>query len=341
MIRGLMAAPTHPAEVRRVNTRYHDLAASGYDSKWGIDYSRVGQEQVVGKLHRALGRRPPRFGRALEIGAGTGYFTLNLLRAGVIEEAVATDISPRMLAVLEASASELGITVGTACADASSLPFPDRSFDLVFGHAVLHHLPDLDAAFAEIARVLRPGGTVAFCGEPSRYGDRLAAVPKRAALLAAPAWRRLLRAPAALGADHRRPAVDAGNAAGHNGATSEVGATLEGVGEARGYGDMTEEQVLEWLVDVHAFAPGDLARHARRAGFEAVRVSGQELTAGWFGWVNRTLEGSAEPGALPRLWYLWAHRGYLALQRVDRALLEPRLPAAAFYNLLLSARRPA
>ena len=43
--------------------------------------------------------------------------------------------------------------------------------------------------------MLRPGGMVAFCGEPSRYGDRLAAVPKRAALIAAPAWRRLLRAP--------------------------------------------------------------------------------------------------------------------------------------------------
>jgi SAM-dependent methyltransferase len=319
MIPGLMAASASPAEVRRANTRYHDLAASGYDTKWGINYGRVGQEQVVGKLHRALGRRPTHFGRALEIGAGTGYFTLNLLRAGIIGEAVATDISPRMLSVLEASADELGLSVGTACADATSLPFPDRSFDLVFGHAVLHHLPDLEAAFAEIARVLRPGATVAFCGEPSRYGDRLAAVPKRAALLAAPAWRRLLRAASSDG----------------------VGSTAEHDGGAPPPGEMSEEQVLEWLVDVHAFTPRDLARQARRAGFENVRVSGQELTAGWFGWVNRTLEGSAEPGVLPRLWYLWAHYGYLALQRVDRALLEPRLPAAAFYNLLISARRPA
>ena len=44
---------------------------------------------------------------------------------------------------------------------------------------------------------------------------------------------------------------------------------------------------------------------------------------------------------LPWFWYRWAYRGYLALQRLDRALLEPLLPATVFYNLLLSARKPA
>src|SRR5204862_217097 len=83
-----------------------------------------------------------------------------------------------------------GLRVETARCDAQELPFPDDSFDLVFGHAVLHHLPDLDVAFREFRRVLKPGGRVAFCGEPSEYGDRLAAVPKLAALRLAPAWRR-------------------------------------------------------------------------------------------------------------------------------------------------------
>ena len=85
-----------------------------------------------------------------------------------------------------------GLDRGT---DAERLPFADGSFDLVFGHAVLHHIPDLERAFSELHRVLRPGGAIAFCGEPSRHGDRLAALPKRTGQLLAPAWR------AAVGAD--------------------------------------------------------------------------------------------------------------------------------------------
>ena len=96
--------------IRDANVRYHDLAAEHYDAKWGIDYGEVGQAQVLGKLRKALGHEPRRYDRALEIGAGTGYFTLNLLRAGVIAEAVATDISPGMLERARGlRASELGL----------------------------------------------------------------------------------------------------------------------------------------------------------------------------------------------------------------------------------------
>ncbi len=294
--------------IKDVNVRYHDVAAGDYDVKWGIDYEDKGRRQVVGKLQKALGHEAPRFGRSLEIGAGTGYFSLNLLRAGVIERAVATDISQGMLDELCTSAGRLGLHVETARCEADSLPFDDHSFDLVLGHAVLHHLPDLDAAFAEFRRVLRPGGTVVFCGEPSRYGNRLAEVPKRVAMSAAPLWRRAMRAAARTGGAEERSAV---------------------------------EHALEFSVDVHAFTPVELEGPLRRAGFETVRVSGEELAASWFGWLNRTLESTAEPLGLPRLWYQYAYRGYLALQRLDRALLEPRLPPTLFYNLLVSARAPA
>ena len=340
-----MAAPTTSAEVKRANVRYHDLAADAYDEKWGISYGALGQAQVVAKLERALGGRAPRFGRGLEIGAGTGYFGLNLLRGGVVDELVATDISPGMLTTLERSAAELGLAVRTVPTEASNLPFPDESFDLVFGHAVLHHLPDLDRAFAELERVLRPGGALAFCGEPSRYGDRLAAIPKRAAVIAAPLWRRAMRVPPRGGgppsngapAGEDAPGVDLGS----GDATDDGAHAISGVQEANGAGrNEDDERFLEWVVDVHAFSPADLERHARAAGLERVRVSGEELAASWFGWINRTLEGSAAHGELPRLWYRFAQHGYLALQRVDRALLEPRLPAALFYNLLLSARKP-
>ena len=301
--------PRSADRIRTANVRYHDLAAQHYDSKWGINYGDVGRTQVMGKLRKALGREPGVFERGLEIGAGTGYFTLNLMLAGALREAVATDISPGMLSTLSGSAADLGLAIETDVCEASALPFDDGSFDLVFGHAVLHHLPDLPGAFREFRRVLRPGGMIAFCGEPSRHGDRISALPKRGAMAVAPLWR-----------------------------------TLMGASERRSNGDgagPSEEDRLEGIVDVHAFTPGELTSHTRAAGFEDVRVRGEELAASLFGWANRTLEATAEPAEVPWAWRMYAYRGYLLLQRLDRSLLEPRLPAALFYNLLISARAPS
>ena len=153
--------------------------------------------------------------------------------------------------------------------------------------------------------MLRPGGTLAFCGEPSRYGDLLAAVPKRGAALVAPLWRRVVGASARRGDPAER----------------------------------SDGHELEPAVDVHPFRPDRLAALLRDTGFGDVRIRGEELLANAYGWTVRTLEGSAEPEEVPVRWRELAFRGYVALQGVDTALLEPRLPAALFYNLVLSARR--
>ncbi len=269
-------------------------------------YGEVGQGQVLGKVRKLVPATPGAYGDALEIGAGTGYFALNMLQAGVIRTATCTDISEGMLTSLRANADRLGVDVRTVACDAEALPFEDASFDLVMGHAVLHHLPDLDQAFREFRRVLRPGGTVFFAGEPSRVGDRIASYPKRWAWKASPVWRR------AIGA---RKAPE-----GH----SDGGA---------------ENHTLEHVVDVHAFVPDDLARRARDAGLHDVTVRGEELLANWFGWTNRVLESSAVDEDIPMAWRQYAFRGYLAFQQVDRRLLEPRLPARLFYNLMLSATK--
>jgi hypothetical protein len=97
---------------------------------------------------------------------------------------------------------------------------------------------------------------------------------------------------------------------------------------------------LESEVDVHAFAPGDLDRALRDAGYADVRVRGEELLANVYGWWLRSLEASADPDEVPDGWRLFAFRSYIALQRADATLLEPRLPASLFYNLILSARKP-
>jgi ubiquinone/menaquinone biosynthesis C-methylase UbiE len=304
------ASPTAtPDHIKDVNTRYHDAAADEYDAKWGIDFGATGQEQVRQKLAKALGGYIDErgFGDGLEIGSGTGYFSLNLVQLGVVERLTATDISPGMLQRLGATAEALGLSAETVATEAEELPFEDESFDIVFGHAVLHHIPDLERAFFEFLRVLRPGGAVAFAGEPSRYGDRLAALPKRAGLIAAPAWRR------AIGA-RRRLVAEAEQSHGH---------------------------ALESEVDVHAFAPADLRRLMRSSGFERTHVGGEELLANAWGWGLRTVEASAEPESVSWKWRNFAFRSYIALQKVDTRVLEPHLPAELFYNLLVSGRKPA
>jgi ubiquinone/menaquinone biosynthesis C-methylase UbiE len=306
-----MQAVRSDEQIRDVNTRYHDVAASSYDAKWGIDFGATGQGQVLGKVRKLLGAEfDEPFQRAIEIGSGTGYFGLNLVRAGLISDLVCTDISVGMVTALNQNVERLGLAhVRATRADGESLPFGDDSFDLVLGHAVLHHLPDLDRAFAEFYRVLRPGGRILFAGEPSRIGDRLARVPKRMALLFAPAWRRLLHArPAA------RAAPDRGSPGHH-------------------------DHELESQVDIHAFAPAELERLATAAGFSDTIVRGEELVANWFGWFNRGLEASAVQDDVPMWWRRYAFRGYLRLQKLDQRALEPRLPSALFYSLLLTARK--
>ena len=78
----------------------------------------------------------------------------------MVGEATCTDISPGMVTTLSRNAQRLGLEVRAARADAEALPFADSSFDLVLGHAVLHHLPNLRRAFTEFHRVLRPGGVL-------------------------------------------------------------------------------------------------------------------------------------------------------------------------------------
>jgi ubiquinone/menaquinone biosynthesis C-methylase UbiE len=304
---GSAAAEPEVAErIRDLNTRYHDGAAAQYDAKWGIDWGEVGADQVRQKLEKLLGRPLPTFGRSLEIGAGTGYFTLHMLKAGIVREAVATDISPGMIAALEKNAAQQGLQVEALVADAERLPFEDESFDLVLGHAVLHHIPDLARAFSEFHRVLRPGGVILFAGEPSRTGDRVAIVPKKAADRVAPLWRRAIKA---------RPAEH-----GHD----DGGA---------------ENHALESQVDVHAFVPAELRAPIAAAGFDAVDVRGEELAANWFGWFNRGLEASANDADVPWGWKMYAFKGYLFFQKVDRRLLEGRLPAGIFYNLMVTAKK--
>jgi SAM-dependent methyltransferase len=89
--------------------------------------------------------------RILEVGCGWGELAEWLARE-TRAEVVATDLSPRMVEL----ARERG--VDARLADVQDLPFGDGEFDVVVAAWMLYHVPDLDRALSQLARVLRPGG---------------------------------------------------------------------------------------------------------------------------------------------------------------------------------------
>jgi SAM-dependent methyltransferase len=111
-----------------------------------------------GRLRQALG--PVAGARVLEIGPGTGYYSLAV--AGWIGGGGRLDIfdlQQEMLDVTMRRARERGIdNVVATQGDARSLPYDDISFDAALLVTVLGEIPDQDAALRELARVLRPGG---------------------------------------------------------------------------------------------------------------------------------------------------------------------------------------
>ena len=99
-------------------------------------------------------------GRVLEIGAGTGFNVRHY--PADVEEIVITEPGEALLRRAERRAASGGRNVTSLSAPAERLPFEDASFDTVVSSFVLQLVPSRTAALAELRRVLRPGGTLAY-----------------------------------------------------------------------------------------------------------------------------------------------------------------------------------
>ncbi len=97
-------------------------------------------------------------GEGLEIGAGSGAMTAQLLTLYPRFRMVATDYDTELVSTAEQVLAGFGKRASVQRADAAQLPFQDGRFDLVLSAAMLHHVIEWDKALAEAVRVLRPGG---------------------------------------------------------------------------------------------------------------------------------------------------------------------------------------
>jgi ubiquinone/menaquinone biosynthesis C-methylase UbiE len=314
------ATPAHATEEqiaaawgdpKLANVLYHDWEAATYDEKWSISYDERCIDYARDRFEHVAGRDGWPFATALELGCGTGFFLLNLKQAGVLDEGHVTDLSPGMVEVAVRNASGLGFEVEGRVADAESIPYDDETFDLVVGHAVLHHIPDLDRAMREVLRVLKPGGRFVFAGEPTRKGDWVARRLSRLTWWAATR----VAALAPLRESWARPKAE-----------------LE---------ESSRAAALESVVDIHTFDPDRLAALCLRAGAVDVRTVTEELTASWFGWPVRTFEAAVRPGALGWGWAMFAYKGWLRLSWLDENVLSKVVPDELFYNVCVTGTRPA
>lgn len=116
----------------------------------------------------------------LEVGAGTGSLWVhNAERIPPGASLCVTDFSPGMLDIAKRRLAEAGIPARFELVDVQELPFPAASFDIVLADHMLYHVPDLSLALANIARVLRPGGTLIAVTNGQCHLDSLKKVTRR------------------------------------------------------------------------------------------------------------------------------------------------------------------
>jgi 2-polyprenyl-3-methyl-5-hydroxy-6-metoxy-1,4-benzoquinol methylase len=158
-----MAQPSRAA--REAN---HSRQLAGWDPEatwgWGSPAGQIRARRRAGLLVQSAGLEPGV--RALEIGCGTGRFTVEFARTGAL--LVAIELSGELLATAQARPELQGVELLQGAFETTPLPGP---FDAVLGSSVLHHLPTA-VALRRIYDLLRPGGVLCFA-EPNMLNPQV------------------------------------------------------------------------------------------------------------------------------------------------------------------------
>lgn len=157
-----MASPEHVAEVHRPETRNtgqeawtaFDGLAEGYDRWYRTPLGALVDTLEKNAIFSLAGVKDR--DRALDVGCGTGNYSLELARRGARVRAI--DPSTSMLEIARRKALEQGLPVQFRHGFAEDLPFPDQTFDIITCVTVLEFTGSPGQAVAEMARLLKPGG---------------------------------------------------------------------------------------------------------------------------------------------------------------------------------------
>ena len=166
-----MAATQHAGEVveRSLGARHiHDEWEARYRTPENLHFGEMAIERLV----RIVGAEPG--ATFLDAGCGTGFNAVRLARRGFRVHGV--DFAPPVLAEARANvaAADVQDRVSLSQANLLALPFDDRSFRYVLCWGVLMHIPEVERAIAELARVLSPGGRLIVGEGNMRSPDELA-----------------------------------------------------------------------------------------------------------------------------------------------------------------------
>lgn len=180
-------------ETADAEPEYDDTAIRFLEALWGDGYLSPGGPDEVDRVVEGLSLNGKTI---LDIGCGAGGITLHLVARHGAARATGFDVEKPVIETARRRAAGRGLEgrVSFVQAPPGPLPFGDASFDVVFSKDALLHVPDKDALFADIFRVLKPGGVfaasnwmIAHDGEPSPWMKAYVAAEGLSFAMASPA----------------------------------------------------------------------------------------------------------------------------------------------------------